>query len=355
MKLNWCSFFCSSRYDLAALTDELNQLFGDLPIVGCTTAGEIGPAGYLDHSIVGLSFPKGSYAAEMGLLQDLNDFNISEGHTFIHTLMQRLERRPIVFPNRFAFLLIDGLSMQEEVVACSLQNALGQIPLIGGSAGDDLKFEHTYLFYQGAFHSNCALLLLISTSHPTQPFKSQHFKATSNRLVVTAADPPNRIISEINGLPAAMEYAHLINVPPDKLGAGHFAASPLVLMIDGEEYVRSIQKANPDNSLTFYCAIDEGLVLRLASGGDMVQSLARTFEKIRHEIGSLQLVLGCDCILRNLEISQWPIKVAAADIFKQQNMVGFSTYGEQYRGVHVNQTLTGVAIGYAGSEAIDAR
>jgi hypothetical protein len=26
-------------------------------------------------------------------------------------------------------------------------------------------------------------------------------------------------------------------------------------------------------------------------------------------------------------------------------VVGFSTYGEQYNGIHVNQTFTGVAIG----------
>jgi hypothetical protein len=32
------------------------------------------------------------------------------------------------------------------------------------------------------------------------------------------------------------------------------------------------------------------------------------------------------------------------------NAVGFSTYGEQFNGIHVNQTLTGVAIG-RGDEA----
>ena len=32
-------------------------------------------------------------------------------------------------------------------------------------------------------------------------------------------------------------------------------------------------------------------------------------------------------------------------VLRDYNVVGFSTYGEQYLGVHVNQTLTGVAIG----------
>ena len=42
-----------------------------------------------------------------------------------------------------------------------------------------------------------------------------------------------------------------------------FADSPFVVKIDGANYVRSIQKVNPDGSLTFFCAIEEGLVLRV--------------------------------------------------------------------------------------------
>jgi hypothetical protein len=33
------------------------------------------------------------------------------------------------------------------------------------------------------------------------------------------------------------------------------------------------------------------------------------------------------------------------ELFQRNNTVGFSTYGEQYGGVHVNQTFTGIAIG----------
>jgi len=34
-----------------------------------------------------------------------------------------------------------------------------------------------------------------------------------------------------------------------------------------------------------------------------------------------------------------------AQVFHDNNVVGFSSYGEQHLGVHVNQTLTGIAIG----------
>ncbi|MDP1635173.1 MAG: FIST N-terminal domain-containing protein, partial [Gallionellaceae bacterium] len=50
-------FFCSSEYDLDVLAEEMNRLFAGVQVVGCTTAGEIGPAGYLQHSLSGASFP----------------------------------------------------------------------------------------------------------------------------------------------------------------------------------------------------------------------------------------------------------------------------------------------------------
>jgi hypothetical protein len=109
--------------------------------------------------------------------------------------------------------------------------------------------------------------------------------------------------------------------------------------------VRSIQKVNPDGSLTFFCAIDEGLVLTVARGVDMIESLDAAFRDVRARIGVPQLVLGCDCILRRLELEQRSIKESAGKIMADNNVVGFATYGEQFNAMHVNQTFTGVAIG----------
>jgi hypothetical protein len=138
-----------------------------------------------------------------------------------------------------------------------------------------------------------------------------------------------------------------VGVDVHDLNPMRFAASPVVVMIDGTDYVRSIQKANDDGSLTFFCAIEEGLVLRIAHGLDLVNNLEQTFDKIRAEIGQPQLVFGCDCILRNLEISQSGLKNQVGEIFRRNNTIGFSSYGEQFQGVHINQTLTGIAIGTA--------
>jgi len=342
-------FFCSSEYDLEVLAAEMNRLFAGVQVVGCTTAGEIGPAGYRSHSLSGASFAVGSCLAVSEVLDHLSQFDITRGHNFAQALLQRLESKaPQAGPeNSFAFMLIDGLSIREEPVAHALQYALGKIPLIGGSAGDDLKFAKTSIFCNGRFHFDSVALILITTSLPFKIFKTQHFVSTDERLVVTEADTARRIVTEINGLPAAVEYARLVGVDVHDLNLMRFAASPVVVMIDGTDYVRSIQKANPDGSLTFFCAIEEGVVLRVAHGVDLVHNLEQTFDNIRAAIGPPQLVFGCDCILRNLEVSQNGLKDIVGEIFRRNNTIGFSSYGEQFHGVHINQTLTGIAIGSA--------
>ena len=78
---------------------------------------------------------------------------------------------------------------------------------------------------------------------------------------------------------------------------------------------------------------------------DIIKNLEELFKRVREKIGHPQLVLGCDCILRNIELNQKDIKKNAGAIFTDNNVVGFSTYGEQYNAMHVNQTFTGVAIG----------
>jgi hypothetical protein len=342
-------FFCSSRYDLNVVADEMQRSFAGIQVVGCTTAGGIGPDSYHLHCLAGASFAANVCTAVAGRLQALRNFEGAQGTALIQDLLQRLEgKTPLATPdNTFAFLLIDGLSVREEPVALALQHALGKVPLIGGSAGDDQRFSQTFVYSDGQFQADGAVVTLVSTPLPFQIFMSQHFVATEDRLVVTASDPARRIVYEINGLPAAEEYARLIGSEVSDLNPMRFAAWPVVVVIGGTNYVRSIQKVNADGGLTFYCAIEEGLVLRLARGVDLAENLAQTFAKIEASIGSPQIVLGCDCILRQLEMLSTGVKGHVETLFRSNHMVGFSSYGEQFRGVHVNQTFTGIAIGTA--------
>ncbi len=348
-------FFCSSAYDRDALAARMARRFAGVTVIGCTTAGEIGPAGCLDGSITGTSLSTGACTVVTRPIEGLQRLEVGDGQAVARDLLREMDD---IQPehegrHRFAFLLVDGLSAREELLAYSVQEALGEVPLVGGSAGDALSFASTHVYAGGRFLSDGAVLALVSTPLRVKTFKTQHFVPTEERLVVTEADPSRRVVKEINGLPAAEEYARLLGVPVGDLAPIHFAASPVVVLIDGANYVRSIQKVNQDGSLTFYCAIERGVVLREATGMDLVTNLEQALARVRAEVGRPELVLACDCILRKLEIAQTGLNAAVSDILRRHHAVGFNTYGEQFCGVHVNQTLTGVALGVGPGETGD--
>ena len=340
-------FFCSVHYDLDTLASEMQHLFAGVQVIGCTTAGEIGPEGYRDRTISGASFPSGSFTAACGRMDELQQFESIQAHTLVQDLMQRLENQEpqADASNSFALLLIDGLSVREEPVTRTLQNVLGTLPLVGASAGDDGRFVATHVYFDGGFHTDSALVALVATPLPFRTFNIQHFVPTTERLVITAADADHRIIHEIDGELALQAYSRLVGTDVANLDPIHLAETPMLVVINGRNYVRSVQKVNPDGSLTLYCAIDEGVVLRLARGTDLVQNLTDAFAGIDADIGPLQLVLGFDCIQRKMAMIQQGLADQVEEILRDHSVTGFTTYGEQFGGLHLNQTLTGIAIG----------
>jgi hypothetical protein len=338
--------FASPRHDLAALGPRLAELLPG-PVVGCTTAGEITPTGYASGSLCGVSLASPvleAHAIRLAPLATASRATIEETVRVARSTLDAARHRR-ADAAAFGLLLIDGLSIMEEHVAALLAAALDDLPLVGGSAGDELRFGTTHVLADGVFARDSAVLLLFITTLPFALFKTQHFQATDERVVITHASPERRLVHEINGRAAADEYARLVGVSREELGPELFSNHPLMLRFGGEYYVRSIQKAHEDGTLTFYCAIDEGVVLRLAHGENLVENLAAAFATARRQVAHPVLTLGCDCILRRIEIASNQLEDPVNELLRANHVLGFSTYGEQFGSLHVNQTFTGIMLG----------
>jgi len=333
-------FFCSPAYDLDRLALALRGRFAGT-LVGCTSAGQIGPEGFQLGGITAIAICDVRVAVRVYGLRSL-----VECHGPVAAIGMRV-RADLVGGDAKAFglLLVDGLSLAEERLAAALHEVLGPIPMVGGSAGDDLRFEQTQVYVDGGFCSDSAALVVFETSLPFSTFKLQHFVPTRRRLVITDADPDRRIVRTIDGYPAAAAYAELVGVPVEALAADVFSTHPVMVRLGDEYYVRSIQKVNADGSLTFYCAIEEGLVLTIGEGVDALRTLTDAFATIEDAVKRPQLVIACDCILRRLELEHDGLADEVGRFLARHRVVGFCTYGEQYNAMHVNQTLVGVAIG----------
>jgi len=339
--------FVSSDYDAATFASEIARRFGVTPVVGCTTAGEITPEGWSEGAVVAIGFLRCHFAFIAQPILDLSNFHVQAGRELTKRLRADLDSLRPGFPGkgRFGLLLVDGMCRREEAVVSALQMALDDIPIVGGSAGDGLRFERTFVIHGGRAYSDAAVLTLVTTDLPFKTFRNSNYDPTPVKMVVTEADNELRVVKELNAEPAAKEYARVCGILDGALDAFSFASHPVLVSVGGEYFVRSIQRVNPDGSLSFFCAIDEGLVFTAAKRRDPIESLGSLFDGIEHELGEVDLYLGFDCVLRRLAAEREQVAQSMSNLYRAKRVVGFNTYGEQYTSMHVNQTFTGVAIG----------
>ncbi|WP_416885768.1 FIST N-terminal domain-containing protein [Marinospirillum sp.] len=341
-RLGGLIFFCSAHYPLEALATALNQQFAGCEMAGCTSAGELTHHGYATDSLVVLGLHHDAFIMRSALIQPLSSFDRQQAALLCDQLFPAAGAgfQPLVLS------LFDGLSSQEEWVLAALEAELGGIAHCGGSAADDIHLRRTHVFYRGAFHTHAGVVIGLQTCLPFAVFSHHHLRPLHTKLVVTEADPHQRRVYELNGMPAAQAYAELIGQPLEQLNPVDFALHPLAVKRGETYYVRAIQQVNRDASLDFYCAMGKGSVLTQMYAEDLTSGLDEQWRQLEANLGPAAFILACDCVLRRLESEERQQQPQLAAFLRQRPLIGFNTYGEQATGVHLNHTITGFFFGY---------
>ncbi len=340
--------FSSTRQAPDAVHAALAARFPTSLVVGCTTTGEHVDGAHARGSLTlaGLTTPNVRWTAET--LTDLAHFTPERAKAAATRAFETLGVDPAQLDPRelVAVLFIDGLSRREEAVAAAVSDALDGVSLVGGSAGDDLAFQRTHVFGPGGAATDAAVLLV--GRGPAGFFrivKHQHFTTRPITLAVTKADPAQRRVYELDGYPAAQAYARALGIPRERLDGEASFLNPVLVTVQGQRFVRSVQAIHDDDSLSFYCAVDEGWVFDLAGHQEMVDALRADLEHFTRGGRRPAFLLAFNCILRALEAEKRGLHESlgalvggAADAY-----VGFDTYGETLDGLHINQTF--VALG----------
>ena len=219
-------------------------------------------------------------------------------------------------------------------------------PVVGGSVPPSPHHPHPAVYHAGKFSRGAAVLALFETRELVfETFVTQHFVPSQTKLVITLADPDRRLVYEINGEPAARAYAHALGVEREQLGARDFACHPLILEIGDQLLPRAIRAHNPDQSLSMACAVEEGLVVSIAKSTDPLAALERSFAAVERRVPAPAACLVFDSLFRRIELEAYGLDGQVGELFARKGAVGFSSYGEQLGPLHVNHTLTGLALG----------
>jgi len=335
-------YFAGGSRDPAALAEAVQNALPGALVVGCTASGELEGKTWRKGSVVAMGL--GAEIVHVAAAAALE--RISDKPDPVLVLVQLVGQLGVPLahqdPTRYVgVLLVDGLSRAEEWLMDRLGD-LTDIPIVGGSASDELKFAATWVSKDGRALQNAAVLLLLEPAVPFRVLKTQSFRSLGRALRVTKADEDSRVVHAFDGAPAASRYAEVLGVGKEDLHL-HFMKNPLGLMAGEDPFVRSPQQVRGED-VVFYASVREGAVLTLLESTDIVLDTRRALAETCAELGGASAHLDFDCVLRSLEIDATGRAEAYGALFEVAPTIGFATYGEQFIG-HVNQTATMLIFG----------
>lgn len=340
---NFIIYFASSNYLPQQVSMAMQEAFPNSKTIGCTTAGEISTGKMSKNALVAMAFNEDTIDdVYVRIIEDAqNETREKLKHAFgafsSHFNIPAIEMDPTQY---VGLILFDGLCGLEELVNDQLGNYTNVL-FVGGSAGDDLKFDKTFVFADGKAFNNAAILTILKPKVPFDIIKTQSFTQTGKVLNPTNVNEASRTINEFDNRPAIEAYAEAIGKSKEEAG-NFFMRYPMGLMISGEPFVRSPQQIK-DESMVFYCSVKEGMQLEVLEAQNMIPDTAEAISVKEESLNGIQALVVFNCILRTLQLENEGLTDAYGKLFSVPT-VGFSTYGESMIG-HMNQTATMLVFG----------
>jgi hypothetical protein len=348
--------FASPSHDLQQLLAEIRTRAGDVPLIGCTTAGEIVVSGPREASVVVAAFGGDGFAIETACARNASADLREAGKAAARCLPACDD-----LGHRVLLLLTDGLAGdQREIVHGAYEVVGAEIPLVGGCAGDDLKMAQTSQFWGGEVLTDGVVAAGIASDAPLGIGVHHGWRRTGDPMLVTSSRGNHVLtLDDAPALDVYLEHLGLDRRAADcheelaQLGLTH----PLGFGTPhGEEIVRFIGGGDFEaRSLCCIAELPQGALAWIMEG-DARSVLEATSTAARDSLAGLDGrrplgMLAFDCIARRAVLGDAGLRVEISRLAALADgapLAGFYTYGEIARtrglgGFH-NQTLVVLSI-----------
>jgi hypothetical protein len=349
--------FCSDRYDLAELLTGINETTGNVPLIGCSTAGEISTSGPGDSSLVVVAFGGTGMSASTRGARSVSTGLRKAGEEVAGCIQDVLDHE-----HQILMLLTDGLAGDQQEIVRGVYSVVGAtVPLVGGCAGDDLKMKKTFQLLDGEVISDGVVAAALGSDAPFG-IGVRHGWGTVGEPMVVTRSADNRVY-ELDNRPALDVYLQALEAPAevanDPDAFTRFALThPLGLSRRSEEsQVRFIGEANfADRSLGCIAEVPQGAMVWLMEGDEdsVLHATDAACSQSLEPLGGQppRGMIAFDCIARRGILGEQGIDREVERIARHADgspVAGFYTYGEIARtkgisGFH-NQTLVVLSIG----------
>ncbi|HWU34468.1 MAG TPA: FIST N-terminal domain-containing protein [Methylovorus sp.] len=343
------------RFSESKLQNILRDRYPAAQIVGCTTSGEIQGNGVFDDSlqITAIQWHK----TEQRVVH--TRMNSMQSSFEVATNLAKQLQTPTL---RTVLLFSDGLHVNGSELLQGFQSVLGDIPIVGGMAGDNAAFENTLQICNNVISDHLVIAVgLYGDSLITASGALGGWKPYGPPRKITKSD--KNVVYEMDGKPALPLYRMYIGEHYAKGLPGTGLKFPFAIVEEGKREVEKIRTLlaidTAQNSLTFAGNVEEGEIVRLCQTNHdrLVEGASEAARLVTGNLQSLNnsqpgLALCVSCVGRKGVMNEQTADEIAAIktiLGPQTTLTGFYSYGEfaprpnTSDSVLHNQTMT---IGY---------
>jgi hypothetical protein len=344
--------FCSESHDLPTVVRQINDRSGGVPLIGCSTAGEIAPSGSGEGSVVVTALGGDGFSIATAAASQASGDLRAAGATVAGCLAGVEDR-----PHRVLLLLTDGLAGDQREILRGVYGALGAgVPLVGGCAGDDLKMTRTFQMHGDQVLTDSVVAAGIGSDAPFGIGVRHGWRKVGEPMLVTRS-VGNRVYA-LNGQPALDVYLDHLGAQVSQEELARLAlVHPLGLIRrDGEEEIRFIAGGDfAERSLVCIAEVPQAALVWLMEGDaeSVLGACAAACSDSLQALGDNPPLgmLAFECIGRRPVLGDEGIQVEIDQLMKCAGgspVAGFYTYGEIARkqgviGFH-NQTLVVLSV-----------
>jgi methyl-accepting chemotaxis protein len=326
--------FASSSIDLGAVLSTLSERFRDAVVIGSSTSGEFTEDGDGSGTVAVFAL-SGDYRVFAGMAVGL----ASSPERAVQAALEGQPTSVAEFPHRTNIVLLDSLAGHGEEAALLVAASIGDVPLVGGAAGDDLAMKQTVVGLGARAAPDAIVVASIFSREPLGIGVCHGHKPLTDPIRVTRAT--GSVVEELDGRPAWDVWREKTAGRARELGLDA-EASPGAYLLRfeaglriGHEYkVRAPLSPKPGGGILFATPVLEGTVFRIMESDPsaQVESAAAAAREARAALGGkpVEGALVFDCICRKLILGDRYVD-ALTSVSAELGSVplaGFETYGE---------------------------
>lgn len=327
--------FSSSKFDQKEMLSGVKEVSKDVPLIGCSTAGEITSAGAAEGSVAVMAIQSDSVDFTIGKGGDLKTGVREAGVQLAKDITGRAKDKV-----NCLLMLTDVLNGNGAEVVRGIQDILGSDALIvGGAAGDDFSFKQTFEYYNDDISSSTVVGVGLSGNVGIGIGVRHGWVSIGMPMKATKSE--GAVLKELDGRPAVSIYEDYFGKKAEELREEPLAklaiTYPLGMSVEGSDelLIRDPITVDAEGAITCAAEIPEGAEVRLMIGSkeEAIVAAKDAAQKALAQLSGKtpRVAIIFNCIARRKLFGRYAndeITAIQGILGKDVPVIGFYTYGE---------------------------